>query len=209
MTDSVMLNAELQNSLSRDRAKSIKEKVDDLQRVLQRYKKLRKRWKSARNIVTGVGITIGVSCGVGALVTGSLLTSGIAIPILVPTIIGGIAVAESAISGSICLTLIKRRIHKFNEKAKIVSIYANRLYHFYHKAVDDKAISLEEMEEFKQILTEYEQEMNKISGEKDGSLSIDKIRHQAALEVQKERETELLAKFKEEARKAPMSSFRG
>ena len=208
MADSVILDDVLQNSLSKDRGLSIKEKVNELKRVLERYKKLRNRWKSARNMLTGIGIGIGFSCGGAALVTGSLISSGIAIPILVPTVVGGIAVLENAISGSICLTLIKKKIHKFNHKASVVSIYVNRLYHFYHKAIDDRMISLEEMAEFKQILTEYDQKMNTISDSDDKHVSIDKIKHQAELEVQKERESELLVKYKEEARKSLMNSFR-
>ena len=84
-------------------------------------------------------------------------------------------------------------------------MYVNRLYHFYQKAIEDKKITIEEMEEYKKILTEYESAISNINNDSSKShvnmdMHMEKLRHKAMKEAEAECETEILQKLKDKAK---------
>ena len=115
-----------------------------------------------------MSIAVGITAGAAVVATASIASAGIAIPALVPAVIAAIGVAEGVISGGIGFGLIKKKIHKFSNKCDVISMYVNRLYHFYQKSIEDKKISIEEMEEYSKLIHEYESVISDIST-KDGS----------------------------------------
>ena len=107
--------------------------------------------------------------------------AGIAIPALVPAVIAGIGVAEGVISGGIGFGLIKKKIHKFSNKCDVISMYVNRLYHFYQKSIEDRKISIEEMEEYSKLVHEYESVISDLSTKDDSgdvNLRMEKLKTQ-------------------------------
>ena len=118
-----------------------------------------------------------------------------------PAVIAGIGAAEGAISGGIGFGLIKKKIHKFSVKCDMISMYVNRLYHFYQKAIEDKKISIEEMEEYSKLIHEYESVISDTdSKNNDTSIHMEKLRHKALKEAEAECETELLQNPKDRAK---------
>ena len=82
-------------------------------------------------------------------------------------------------------------------------MYVNSLYHFYQKAIDDKKITIEEMEEYSKLIHEYESAISDISTKHDSSnmsMHMEKLRHKALKEAEAECETEILTKLKDNAK---------
>ena len=199
----ITVNDLVESKLSKSRATEILMKVDQLKKDLTHYKKLRKKWKNAFNVIRGVSIAVGITAGAAVVATASIVSAGIAIPALVPAVIAGIGVAEGVISGGIGFGLMKKKIHKFSEKCDTITMYVNRLYHFYQKAIEDKKISIEEMEEYSKLIHEYESVISDISTKHDStnmSIHMEKLRHKALKEAEAECETEILQKLKDKAK---------
>ena len=82
-------------------------------------------------------------------------------------------------------------------------MYVNRLYHFYQKSIEDKKISIEEMEEYSKLIHEYESVISDLSTKDDStntSIHMEKLRHKALKEAEAECETEMLQKLKDKAK---------
>jgi hypothetical protein len=80
-------------------------------------------------------------------------------------------------------------------------MYVNRVYHFYHKAIDDLNIGIEEMGEFTKIIHEYESVINTVNSKHNSSnIQMERIKHKAFKEAEAECETEILSKPKGEAK---------
>lgn len=195
--------------LSKARANEIINKQKELEKDLRHYKKLRKKYKKTSNILRGLGIGIGSALAVGGAVAGGLATGGIAVPILVPTVLAGVGAIETTITNTIAFTYIKKKIHRFSEKYDLINTYLNRLYHLYHRSVEDAKITLEEMDEFHKLIREYENEMSKMnSKDSGGDLHINKLEHLAEVEAKKEYEAELLIKLKNDKKQELEKLFR-
>jgi hypothetical protein len=197
------LHDDLDSKLSKSRASEIRMKVNELKKDLAHYKKLKRKWKHAFNVVRGVSISVGITAGAAVVVTASIASSGIAIPALVPAVIAGVGVAEGVISGGIGFGLMKKKIHKFSNKCDTISMYVNRLYYFYQKAIDDGEISLQEMEEYSRLIHEYESAISEISNKNNNSSNVhfEKLKIKAMKEAEAETESELLEKLKDDAKK--------
>ncbi len=184
--------------LSKSRAMEIKNKVNELKHKLKHYKKCRNRWKKANRIIHGLGVGVGLAVGGTAAAVGIVGTSGVLIPIAVPITLASVGAIETVITESVAFALIKRKIHKFGEKVNLVSLFVNRMYLLYHRAIEDKKITLEEIEEFQSLVKEYENEMSKMSTWDTGSdldkTILRKLQHKAEVAAREECETELLAK---------------
>ena len=134
----ITVNDLVESKLSKSRATEILMNINHLKKDLAHYKKLHDKRKKAFNVVRGISIAVGISAGAAVVATASIASAGIAIPALIPAVIAGVGIAEGIISGGIGFGLMKRRIHKFNEKRDTMSMYVNRLYHFHQKAIEDK-----------------------------------------------------------------------
>ncbi len=198
-----------EGKLSKARANEILNKRKDFEKALLHYRKIRKKWKKANTILHGLGIGVGSTLAIAGAVTGAMLSAGTALPVLVPVLLAGAGTVEGVISNTIAFTFMKRKIHRLKDKYDLVNIYTNRLYHLYQMSIEDAKITVEEMEEFRNIVCEYEREMGKLEqklGTED--VHLDKLKHQAAVEARKEMEQELLAKLKEDKKKELAQSFR-
>ena len=193
------------NKLSKSRADEIKAKVNELKKDLNRYKKLRSKWKTANKVLHGIGVSIGIITGVAAATVAIISTEGIAIPVAIPITLATICTVETAISESIVFGLINRKHHKVTEKLNTVSLYMNRMYLFYQKAIDDRKITIEELEEFHKLVTEYESELSKLQTNGDNGFT--KLEHLAETKARKEYEKELLDKLTEQKKNNLKSQF--
>ena len=82
-------------------------------------------------------------------------------------------------------------------------MYVNRLYHFYQKSIEDRKISIEEMEEYSKLVHEYESVISDLSSKDDSgnvSMRMEKLKHKAMKEAEAECETEMLQKLKDKAK---------
>lgn len=195
------------NKLSKSRAEEIKSKVNELKKDLARYKKLRHKWKLASKVMHGIGVGVGVLTGAAAVTVAIVTTEGIAIPVAVPITLATIGAVETAISESVAIGLIKKKKHKFAEKINLVSLYMNRMHLFYQRAIDDRKITFEELEEFHKIVTEYENEMSKLQSKGSSDHSFQKLEHLAEIQAKKQCEKEMLEKLTEQKKNNLKSQF--
>ena len=145
------------------RANEILLKTRELELKSEGYKKSIKKCKKASVILRSLGTGLGSILAVGAGITATLGTSGIALPVVIPAVIGGIGTIQASLSEIFAHTLIKNKTSRLREKQAIVDKYTNRLYHFYLKASEDKKISEEEMSEFNKIILEYMTEFKNLT----------------------------------------------
>ena len=195
------------NKLSKSRADEIKSKVNELKKDLNRYKKLRSKWKLASQVLHGLGVGVGMVIGGTATGLAIATTQGALIPAGIPI---GLAIAgavEAAISESVAIGLIKKKKHRFTKKVNIVSDYMNKMYLFYQRAIEDRKVTIEELEEFHRLVTEYESEVSKLSTSTSEDHSIQKLEHLAEVKAKKEYEQELLDKLTEKKRNELKSKF--
>ena len=149
------------------RANEILLKTRELELKSEGYKKSIKKCKKASVILRSLGTGLGSILAVGAGITATLGTSGIALPVVIPAVIGGIGTVQASLSEIFAHTLIKNKTNRLREKQAIVDKYTNRLYHFYLKASEDKRISEEEMSEFNKIILEYMTEFKKLTSSQE------------------------------------------
>ena len=197
------VNDLLESKLSKSRASEIIMKIDQLKKDLALYRKLRKKWKNAFNVIRGISIAVGVTTGAAVVVTAGVASAGIFIPALVHAIVAGIGLTEGVISGGVGFGLIKKKIHKFSNKCDVISMYVNRLYHFYQKSIDDRKITIEEVEEYGKLIHEYESAISDLSSKDDSGnvdLRMERLKHKAMKEAEVECEIEMLQRLKARAK---------
>ena len=197
----------INDKISKSRAIEIINKQKELDKDLKHYKKLRDKWKKANSVIKVLGIGIGSTLAVGGVVVGGIMSSGIVIPILIPTIIGGVGVIETTISTCVAATYIKKKINKFNLKYDLINTYLNRLYHLYHRSIEDGKITLEEMDEFNKLITKYETEMIKFNSNDAYEIPLQKLLDKADKEARSEYTVELINKMKDEKKKELEKNF--
>ena len=185
--------------LSKARATEILNKQKELEKELKHYKKLLGKWKKGRNILRGLSLGFSISLAAGGATLAAIVSSGLALPIAIPIAMGGAAALEEVITNTILFTYVKKKIHRFKEKYDIVNNTLNRLYHFYHLAIEDKKITVEEMQEFRKLVADYENELNTMDDDVDHHMV--KIKHKAESEARREVEEELYLKLKEDLKR--------
>ena len=146
-----------EGKLSKARATEIINKQKEMEKELKHYKKLCRKWKNAGNALRIIGISGGCVITAAGGITAGIASAGVAVPIVVPTVLASVGVIETAITQSVAFGYIRKKKHRFSEKYDLVNTYLNRLYHLYHRSIEDRVISLEEIEEFRRLVSEYEE----------------------------------------------------
>ena len=187
------------------RANEIKSKIKTLELLCTHYRKLRKRWARAGTVIRVFGTGVGSVLTIGSAVVAVVVSSGIAVPVIIPIVVGSIGAIETSISEICAFTLIKQKVRKYREKEEILNKYINRLHHFYCKATSDGKISDEELKEFTQILDDYANEFKAFNVAHDKTdfyqlKNIEKLKKKGYDEAVDESKKEILEKYKEEAR---------
>jgi hypothetical protein len=206
----ITVNDLLESKLSRTRAAEIINKQKELEKDRQRYKKLIKKYKRAANILKALGLGVAIVIAATGSAIAIITTQGVAIPIAIPIAVSVIGGIEAAITQSVLFAYINKKVHRFREKYDTVNTYLNRLYIFYHKSIEDKKISVEEMEEFHKLTNEYETEINKLNSgihSATENIHLSKLDHLAEQQALREVEDELISKRKEEKKNELKAKF--
>ena len=201
-------HSELLTKLSNQRGYIIQAEVKKLEDLVKHYEKVRRKWSKAQTVIRILGTGLGSVLAVGGTVLATVASSGIAVPIIIPAAIGGFGAVQTGISELTTNTLIKTKVKKYSNKIHVIEKYVNRLYHFYHLAIQDAEITVEEMAEYYKILDEYKNEMNGVIAkhEKEEEFDLNAIKMEALNEAKKEAVGDLKKKFKEEAKAKLLSA---
>jgi hypothetical protein len=130
------------------------------------------------------------------------------VPIVVPTVLAGVGVMETAITQSVAFGYIRKKKSKFGGKYDLVNTYLNRLYHLYHRSIEDARITVEEMDEFHRLIREYDNELSKLNTTDTGDdMHFSKLEHQAEIQARRQYDSELLAKLKDDKKEEIRKRF--
>lgn len=195
MTENLYPNLNITDSIIKDLNKSRIDEMNTnltmLEKDLKRYTKLLRRWK---NTSKGLTISGAVLIGFTSIASGVILFPSLAVPLVVPGILGISGVLEGTLLEGLNMSICQHRINYLDKKASLVKSYIDKLYYYTQKAKTDNVITLEEIEGFHRILDEYRKELTgiKVSG-------IDKkLIKKAQTEVDKEMKNIFLEQMKEE-----------
>jgi hypothetical protein len=193
----------INQNLNKQRAQKIIEKINSLEMQLDHYQKILKRWKKFGKIIRITNLVItGIVSGTVATL-GVLTTTGIALPVVVTAILGGYTVIQSSVLEGLNVGMIKRKTHRFTEKCNIIKGYIYKMNFYYEKAQQDGIITLEELEGFNKLVTEFESSIvNKESSNIKHGDAIDMtvLKQMADIEAKLEAEEEIKKKLKEVAK---------
>lgn len=199
----------INKNLNTHRAKKIIDKIKSLENQLEHYQKVYKRWNKCGEIIriTNLALTGIVS---GTLATLSILmTTGIAIPVVVTAVLGGYVVIQTSTLEGMNIGIIKKKKHKFLNKCNVIKDHKNKMDFYYEKARQDGVITLDELEGFNKLVDDYERKIvnNQSSTTENGdAIDMATIKHDAEIEGRKEAEMEIKEKLKNEAKLKLLSS---
>ena len=148
---SLYIENELNSVISQEKKKNILDKIKMLERDLEHYKKIHRRWKNADIIIRIIGHGSAVCiCFVGSTLAfigtfGSLL----------PGVLAVTGALDSIITEKIINGIMKQRKKRFTDKIKYVQFFIDKLHIFIMKADADNVLSLKEIEEYEHIIDEY------------------------------------------------------
>ncbi len=141
---------EFNNILDKEKMKFINEKIQAIQKDLNHYCKLRKRWKKSRTISKIISYVIFISAEVGSGVLIFIPIAGF----IVPIIVSGSGLVEMLLSEGVTNFIDKRTKNMDNKIIKCRSIL-DKLFLFLEEAKMDRVIDSTELAIFNKIINEY------------------------------------------------------
>ena len=87
----------INKNLNIQRAQKIIDKINDLQKALERYKKVGNRWKKTGKAIRIINVTLSSLIAGSVCILGILTTQGVIVPILLMGLLGGYSAVETAI----------------------------------------------------------------------------------------------------------------
>ena len=194
----------INQNLNRQRAQKIIDKINILEKQLEHYQKVSKRWKQVSKFIRVSNLVLtGIVSGTVATL-GILTTAGIAFPVVVTAILGGYTVIQSSVLEGMNVGIIKRKKQRFSDKCNIFRNYIDKMHFYYEKARQDNVITLDELEGFNRIVVEFENTIannQAASTEHEDVIDMISLRQMAEIEAKNEFATEMKVKLKNEAKK--------
>src|SRR5438477_7635081 len=192
------ISDKVNKNLSDARIKEIQCKRAELEKSLKHYKKILKRWKQIDS-----ALKIGSIIIVGGLdVTTIVLGIGFLATPLILGILAAVGTSEGFISEAIVLGVVKKKVIKFKKKIEHIQEFISKSWFLFEKIREDSIISLQEIDEFRKLMDNYEKGLNIDSEDNDyiklrESLRY-KVQKQAQKEIKEEIKDDLLKNLKNE-----------
>src|SRR5437773_12298572 len=194
------ISDKVNKNLSDARSKEIQGKRNELEKSLKHYKKILKRWKQIDSalkigsviIVGGLGVTT-IVLGIGFLATPLILR-----------ILAAVGTSEGIISEAIVLGVVKKKVIKFKKKIEHIQEFISKSWFLFEKIREDSIISLQEIDEFRKLMDDYEKGLTSAdndSGDKEYIKLRESLKHQAEKQAKEEIKDDLLKNLKNEAKK--------
>lgn len=196
----------INKNLNTQRAQKIVEKIEQLQRQLEHYKKISRRWKITGKIVRVLNLSITSLIAVALGVLAIMATQGVAIPPMPMAILGGYSAIETTILEGMNIGVIKKKKHKYVKKCSVIQDYLNKMHYYFEKARQDGVITLEELEGFDSLVSIFEGKMLNKNVEVDEKFDLMALKKEAEVEAKKEAAVEMKEKLKKEAKAKLLSN---
>jgi hypothetical protein len=156
-------------------------KLNELEKELKHYKKLKRRWKIFRNILHYLKYPISILLFGGDI---ALIFTGIAIPVA----IAGACVTGIELLGSSIIedTLVTKKVGKYDHKIIHLKEWIDKMYIFKTEALKDSKIDSHEIELWKKLLNEYEESLKEMPKNlKEETIDLQKLQEQVTMLLNK------------------------
>ena len=195
------INKAIDIKLSENRKKLMQQNIDDFIKDLTRYKKLKNRYNKFDISFQIIGITFGIL----TLTGGAILTFGTSVPATIVGIISAIGVLQTTVGGVFSIAFLKRKKKCFAKKCEILKCSIDKLYLFYDKSKTDRIISMQEYEEYLNLVNAINNDLLAINNVEHllTKSEIKKLRLQAKNEVKESVKEQKLEQFKSQIPTAP------
>jgi len=130
-----------------------KSKVDD---KLKHYTKIKNRWNTANSTLKYTGFSLMIVSGATATILTSLVTAGIAIPVIAVLSVSGAGLLHGSLFEIIINKLTSKKKTEFRKRINNINEYKNKLYLLFEKARNDGEISNNELEAIRKLTEEYQ-----------------------------------------------------
>lgn len=151
----VQLEKNFQQAIYNDRKRDMLFQKDKIEKRLEHINKLKRKWASINKAVKYSGLTLAVILASTATALGVLSTGGLLVVPLALTIISASSVFQLGITTYISEKICSKELNRNKRKQMLVSGLLNKLYIYIEKAKMDREITLEEIQDFQNILNEY------------------------------------------------------
>ena len=150
-----MINTRINKDLNVERLNHMIKENETLEELIQRYKCVRKSWGKADSFVKVIGSVITLLTGISIILLPAI--SGIVVILLatIESILGGTATLTGFTSVMISMRWTKRKKKEFRARIKLIEEYINNLYYYTQKVKEDETITIEEVKQFDNLLTEF------------------------------------------------------
>ncbi|ESP04226.1 hypothetical protein LOTGIDRAFT_170923 [Lottia gigantea] len=139
------------------RQQYIIEKQNELKEKLKHFNKCRKTWSRIDYVFKTLNTVVTVGITVATAVTGGLM-----LPIIVPTVLAAFTAVQTSSCGLIILGYTSKQKSDYKKKTEILDTYLNKLFIFFERSREDKNITIEELEEFNEILDKFDVEISSV-----------------------------------------------
>ena len=106
----------INKNLNTQRAQKIIDKINQLQKQLEHYKKIGNKWKMTGKIVRVINLSITCLIAVALGVLAIVVTAGVAIPPMTMALLGGYSTIETTILEGMNIGVIKKKESKYDKK---------------------------------------------------------------------------------------------
>ena len=168
-----------QKSLIKLQSENLFNKLEQIEKEFKHYNKLKHKWNIFKNILHYSKYPLAVILG-GLDV--ALIFTGIGIPL---ALIGaGVTIGEVVGTNVFEDTVVNLKIDKYNKECKHIKEWIDKMYIFKVEALKDNVIDAKEIQQWKQLLIEYEKETNIQSSKNDSKIDLKKIQDQINILIQ-------------------------
>ncbi|ESO91871.1 hypothetical protein LOTGIDRAFT_163232 [Lottia gigantea] len=126
------------------------DKQNELKVKLEQYNKCKKRWIRIDSVFKTLSVVLTVGTTIATAVTGGLM-----VPILIPTLLATATAIQTSSCGLIAIGYTSKQKSYYKKKTEILNSNLNKLFIFFERSREDKNITIEELEEFNEILEKF------------------------------------------------------
>ena len=132
--------------------------LTQLEDKLKHYSKLKKKWNRFKNILRYSKYPIAILFAGADIGLGFIPIVGIPLAIISTAVILGEVIGANILEDS----FVNVKVNTYDRKCKHISKWLDRIYLFKQDALSDGVIDAKEIEQWKQIINEYEESLKKL-----------------------------------------------
>ena len=145
-----------------------------LEKQLGHYRKIQRHWTRGDSVLKIAGTVLTVSTTIGATVVPFVG------PVIAAGVLGGCSALSVALTETVVIGLTSRKKKVFRERCQLVQSYLDRMFVYIEKCRSDNVISIQELEGFRNLMEDYNNELNKTKASAVVDKRLEKIANRAA-----------------------------